>query len=394
MASADGTMWALTFDKAREDWATSRGLVRERVPTPRIDEAGDSSDGSRVIIQVRYAGFCGSDRGIWSRKAFGDMILGSLADEGRTKRVVGHEMLGRIVEVGSRVTEKYGYRVGDTVSTESHIVCGTCYQCRHGEYHVCAKDKIIGISQDGCFAEYLKLPAKALWRTDLDKIRPEVAAIQEPFGNAVHACQVTDLRGASVAILGTGTIGLFAVLVAKGMGARQVIGVEPDPHNAALARRLGCDVVLTPQAPPSDAPYKSDPALRQRILELTDGVGVDVAMEMAGHPSSVNNATHIARRGGHVVLFGLKNGDATFEDSHRIVMNGLHLHGVVGRRLFDTWTTTRGLLENLDNGIQKAVWEVILDEGRGSIAPIEDWTPEGFEQVLTRFTKPLIRFAG
>src|SRR5690606_10397351 len=127
-----------------------------------------------------YAGFCGSDRGIWWRKAFGDMILGSLAEEGRTKRIVGHELLGEIVEVGSRVTEKYGYRVGDVVSTESHIVCGTCVQCRLGESHVCARDKIIGISLDGCFAEYIKLPAKALWPTDLSKIRPEVAAIQEP----------------------------------------------------------------------------------------------------------------------------------------------------------------------------------------------------------------------
>ena len=207
-------MWALTFDRSREDWACSTGLVREQVPEPILDERAESADGSRVLVKVKYAGFCGSDRGIWSRKSFGDMILSSLDDEGRDKRVVGHEMLGEIVAVGSRVTEKYGYRPGDIVSTESHIVCGACAQCRRGEYHVCAKDKIIGISQDGCFAEYIKLPAKALWPTDLSKIRPEVGAIQEPFGNAVHACQVTDLRGANVAILGTGTIGLFACLIA------------------------------------------------------------------------------------------------------------------------------------------------------------------------------------
>lgn len=386
-------MWALTFDTAREDWATSTGLVKERVVRPRLDETIDSGDGSRVIVEVLYAGFCGSDRGIWTRKAFGDMILGSLAEEGRTKRVVGHEMLGRIVAVGSRVTDKHGYRVGDTVSTESHIVCGTCYQCRRGEFHVCARDKIIGISQDGCFAEAIKLPAKSLWRTDLAKIRPEVAAMQEPFGNAVHACQVADLRGQSVAILGTGTIGLFAVLIARGMGARQVIGVEPDAHNAALAKRLGCDVVLTPTAPPKDANWRSDPALREQVLALTDGVGVDVALEMSGHPSSVNNATQLARRGGHVVLFGVRNGDAVFENAHRIVMNGLQLHGVVGRRLFETWTTTRGLLEATDNGIQQAIWDVILDEGRGSIVDIEDWTKDGFEAVLGRFTKPVVRFA-
>ncbi len=387
-------MWALTFDKAREPWETSKGLVKERVPVPVLDERVDSSDGSRVIVKVKFAGFCGSDRGIWTRKAFGDMILGSLADEGRTKRVVGHEMLGEIVQVGSRVTEKYGYRQGDIVSTESHIVCGTCVQCRRGEFHVCAKDKIIGISQDGCFAEFIKLPAKALWPTDTTKIRPEVAAVQEPFGNAVHACQVADLRGRNVAILGTGTIGLFAVLVARGMGAAKVIGIEPDPHNAALAKRLGCDVVLTPGRPPAESPWKSDKDLVAQVHDLTDGVGVDVALEMAGHPSSVNNAIKLVRRGGHVVLFGLRNGDAVYEDAHRIVMNGLTLHGVVGRRLFETWTTTRGLLENTENGIQKAVWEVILNGGDGTLVPIEDWTTEGFETVLHKFTKPVIRFAG
>src|SRR5690606_29994910 len=108
------------------------------------------------------------------------------------------------------------YRKGDIVSAESHVICGACMQCRLGEKHVCANERILGISLDGCFAEYVKLPARVLWRTDIERIRPEVAAIQEPFGNAVHACQVVDLRGRSVAVLGTGTIGLFAALVARG----------------------------------------------------------------------------------------------------------------------------------------------------------------------------------
>lgn len=388
------TMWALTFDRSREDWDTSTGLVKERVPRPALDEGRDSADGSRVIVRVKYAGFCGSDRGIWYRKAFGDMILGSLAEEGRSKRVVGHEMLGEIVDVGSRVTEKHGYRVGDVVSTESHIVCGTCYQCRLGEFHVCLKDKIIGISQDGCFAEYIKLPAKALWRTDLAKIRPEVGAVQEPFGNAVHACQVSDLRGRTVAVLGTGTIGLFAVLIARGMGARKVIGVEPDPKNRAMAERLGCDVVLTPGKPPPDEPWRADPDLHAQILELTDGVGVDTALEMAGFNSSVNNAIRITRRGGDVVLFGIKNGEAVLQDAHRVIMNGLRLHGVVGRRLFRTWEMTRTLLEQRDNGIHDAIWDVILNRGEDTIAPIESWDRQAFQGVIERHPKAVIRFAG
>ena len=384
-------MTALTFDRSREDWSSSRGMVLEQIECPKLTDAYE--DQEQVIIKVKYAGFCGSDRGIWSRKAFGDMVLGSLEQDGQTKRVFGHEMLGEIVEIGPKVSSSYGYRVGDVVSTESHIVCGTCHQCRLGEYHVCANDRIIGISLDGCFAEYVKLPAKALWRTDLDSIRPEVAAIQEPFGNAVHACQVTDLRGKTVAVLGTGTIGLFAVLIAKGMGARKVIGVEPNPHRKAQAEQLGCDVVLTPDMPPADQPWKSDPGLREQILELTNGVGVDVALEMAGFNSSLNNAIQMTRRGGRVVLFGVQNGNAVIEDAHRVIMNGIKLQGVVGRRLFQTWHMTQALLESSDNGIQQAVWDVILNKGEGPIVDINDWTRDSFEKVIHAYPKPVIKFS-
>lgn len=387
------TMLALTFDRERDGWTRSTGLVKERVARPHLDSP-DEADRSSVIIRVKYAGFCGSDRGIWWRKAFGDMIEHSLVEEGKTRRVVGHELLGEIVEVGSRVTEKYGYRPGDIVSTESHIICGVCYQCRVGDTHVCAKDKIIGISTDGCFAEYLKLPAKALWPTDLTKIRPEVAAVQEPFGNAVHACQAADLRGRTVAIVGCGTIGLFAILIAKGMGATKVIGIEVDPHHAELARRLGCDAVLTPNPSPPDRPHAADPLLREQVRALTDGAGVDVAMEMAGFNSSLNNAIKITRRGGHVVLFGVKNGDAVIEDVHRVVMDGLQLHGIVGRRIFGTWEITRNLLEDRSNGIQDAVWKVILNEGKGTLVDIHDWEKDAFEQVIRQHPKALIRFAG
>lgn len=386
-------MWALTFDRTRESWNQSKGMIRERVPRPVLDESyPNSRDASQVIIKVRYAGFCGSDRGIWWRKSFGDMVSSSLDADSKNRRVFGHELLGEIVEVGSRVTAKYGYIPGDIVSTESHIACGTCVQCRLGQSHVCADDRIIGISMDGCFSNYVKLPAKALWRTDISRIRPEVAAIQEPFGNAVHACQKTDLRGKNVAILGTGTIGLFAVLIARAMGARQVIGVEPDPHHRELAKALGCDHVLTPPAPPKDEPWRSSPELCNHIRALTDGVGVDVAMEMAGFNSSLNNALHMVRRGGDVVLFGVRNGDFIYENAHRIVMNGLNLHGVVGRRIFETWNLTRALLEQTDNGIQDAIWNVILRKGEGTIVSIDDFATGAFEATMTNHPKVLLKF--
>jgi len=385
-------MRALTFDRRRESWNDSSGMVMDDVPEPRIDESTDGDDRSQVLIRVRYTGFCGTDRGIWGRKSFGDMIEDSLDNDGTDRRTFGHELLGEIVEVGSRVSRKYGYKPGDMVSTESHIVCGACYQCRRGEFHVCARDKIIGVTTDGCFAEYVKLPAKALWKTDLERIRPEVAAIQEPFGNAVHACQVTDLRGQTVAILGTGAIGLFAVLVARGMGAHKVIGIEPDPKNAAMAKRLGCDAVLTPRRAPEDRPFASDPELREQVMDLTDGVGVDVALEMAGFNDSVNNAVRITRRGGKVVLFGVRNGNATLEDAHRVVMNGLSLHAVIGRRLFGTWEVTQGLLEATDNGIQKAIWHEILKEG-DAIYDTAEWDRACFETKLGQHPKAILRWS-
>src|SRR5262249_18522843 len=145
-------------------------------------------------------------------------------------------------------------------------------------------------SEDGCFAEVVKLPAKNLWRTNMSRIRPEVAAVQEPFGNAVHACTKVNLRGKRVAIFGCGTIGLFAVAIAPAMGAIYVIGVEPMENHATMAKKLGADIVLSPREAPKDKPFASDPELTEKIRKLTDGVGVDVALEMSGMNASVNNA--------------------------------------------------------------------------------------------------------
>ncbi len=386
------TMTALLYDRSVGAWEETRGLRKETVPTPRLDAAEDPRDESAVLIRTLYAGFCGSDRGIWFRKAFKDMIHDSLDEEGRERRVTGHEMLGEIVRVGRKAAAKYGYKPGDVVSTESHIICGTCYQCRKGDTHVCAEDKIIGISMDGCFAEYLKLPAKSLWPTDLARIRPEVAAVQEPFGNAVHACTKVDLRGRSVAVFGTGTIGLFAVLIARGLGAGTIVGVDPNPRHAALARRLGADVVIEPG--PSDDPVAADAETARRVREATRGVGVDVALEMSGFNSALNTSIASVRRGGDVILFGIQDGDMVIRDFGRMVMDGVALHSVVGRRIFATWHITKSLLEDRNNGIQDAIWEVILNRGEGTLVDLADWDAGAFEKTITQHTKPVLRIGG
>jgi threonine 3-dehydrogenase len=385
------SMFAITYDRDTDPWEKSVGLRKTEVERPVIDETRDYHDRASVLVKPIMTGFCGSDRGIWFRTAFRDMIYGSLDRDHKSTRVIGHELLGKVVSLGSEAKRAYGLDVGDIVSTESHIICGACYQCRIGDTHVCADDKIIGISEDGCFAEAVKLPAKALWRTNVDKIRPEVAAVQEPFGNAVHACTKVNLRGKRVAIVGCGTIGLFAVAVARAMGANYVIGVEPMENHAEMARRVGADVVLRPGRTEKGS-HLADPELTAQIRKLTDGVGVDVVLEMTGINSSVNNAIHAVRRGGDVILFGLKSGDAVIQSFDRLIVDGISLHSVVGRRIFETWHITRHLLESRDPNIHDLIWEVILNRGEGTIFDFRDYDPTSFQKAISTFPKVVIRY--
>jgi len=170
-----------------------------------------------------------------------------------------------------------------------------------GDSNVCITDRIIGISTDGCFAEYLKLPGHSLWPTDTKKIRPEVGALQEPFGNAVYACTKVNLRGKSVAIIGCGTIGLFAIAIAKALGARKVIGVEPLENNRRMAKAMGADALVVP-GKADQVSYVHDETITREIHALTDErVGVDVALEMSGSNAALNTAISAVRRGGHVI---------------------------------------------------------------------------------------------
>ncbi len=390
------TMKALVYDRSLDPWESTKGLRMADVNRVTLDERADYHDRTRVLIRPRYVGFCGSDRGIWFRRAFKDMIYGSLDAEAkqsrsaRDVRIIGHELFGEVVDVGSDARRTFGLEVGDLVSAESHIYCGACHQCRVGDAYVCADDLIIGISYDGAFAEYVKLPAKVLWRTNTDNIRPEVAAVQEPFGNAVHACTKVNLRGKRVAIVGCGTIGLFAVAISKALGASFVIGIEPVKRHAEMAQRLGADVVLSPR--PGATDYAHDPELAAEVRRATDGVGVDVVLEMSGVNASVNNAIHCVRRGGDVILFGLKSGDAIIESFDRVIVDGINMHSVIGRRIWETWHITRHLLEGRDPNIHDLVWEVILNGGDGPIIDFDSFTPESFEKAIMEFPKVVFRF--
>lgn len=362
-----------------------------QVTEPGLDEKNSPADAEAVIVKVIYAGLCGTDKGIWQRQVFRDQILGSLEQEGKPYRIVGHELFGEIVAVGSKVPAGYGLEVGDKVSSDSHVACGVCFQCQQGQKHVCVNEQILGITRDGVFAELVKIPAAAIWKNNMDKLRPEVAAIQDPFGNAVHAAGQVNLVGKQVVIFGVGAVGQLLLLVAKARGAKKVIGVEPNPRAREVARALGIDELVAINSHKLRS-YKHDPDVVGKIRAGTSGRGADVCFEMAGTNGSLNNCLFSARRGGEVVLFGIKNGDFVIEDYNSLIFKGLTLHAVIGRRIWETWREATELLTDSRNGIQEKIFEVILQGGKSSIVPIAEFDPAAFEQKFLNQPKILIQF--
>lgn len=387
---------ALTFDSKADGWDASRGFVMREAPMPTLDEKKNPEDALSVILKMKYAGVCGSDRGLWYRKAFKDMVLESLKKEGKTQRITGHEFLGEVVELGSMVPRLYHdpdeknpvkIEKGSLVSGDSHVTCGRCFQCRIGEGHVCANEAILGISIDGIFAEYVKVPAKNLWAVDTSRVRPEVAAIYDPFGNAVHATTKVDFRGARVAIFGAGAVGMFSILLLRRFGAAKIIAVDVNAENLKMAKELGAHETIL-------ADRQNSEEVIEKIMELTYGKGVDVSMEMAGAPESFNNCVLATRRGGHVIAFGIRDGDMTIPNfSRNIVVRGLTVHGIIGREIFRTWQIAQRMLSDKSNGIQDAIWNVILKGGKGTIVDFHSFTPESFEKAMDAHPKIVFKIS-
>ena len=384
-------MHGLIIDTTNQPWEESRGFQLAELERPSLDEAHNSDDASSVIVKVKYAGVCGSDRGLWYRNAFKDQFLAALERDKKPSRVVGHEFVGEVVEVGSKVNSLYWdpdpknvakIEVGSLVSGDSHVTCGKCYQCRLGEANVCMNEAILGITIDGIFAQYVKLPAKNLWAMDSSRIRPEVAAIMDPFGNAIHALSKVDVRGQRVAIFGAGPIGLFSVLIAQKFGAAKVIAVDVSAANLELAKRCGADETILIEPSEKANAWEHDTSVIERIRELTYGKGVDVSMEMAGPASSVNNAIDSTRRGGHVILFGVKDGDMTIPHFPRLIVAGLTIHCVIGREIFKTWQLSQRVLSQTSNGVQDKVWNVILNGGKDTVLNLSEFDPAVFEETI------------
>ena len=295
------TMKALVKRDAAE------GIWMEQVPVP---EAGPNE----VLIKVDKTAICGTDLHIYKWDEWSQRTI-------EPGLVIGHEFVGRIVEVGSAVT---GYEVGQRVSAEGHVVCGHCRNCRAGRPHLCPHAIGIGVNRNGAFAEYVAVPAGNLWPIP-DSIPSELAAFFDPYGNAAHCALEFDLIGEDVLITGAGPIGIIAAGIAKHVGARNVVVTDVNDYRLKLAADMGATRVVN----------VAKQSIKDTMADL-HMEGFDVGLEMSGNPQAFNSMLHCMYNGGKIALLGLLPAGAGI-DWDKVIFKGLVLHGIYGRRMFETW---------------------------------------------------------
>jgi threonine 3-dehydrogenase len=299
--------------------APGPGIVVREVPEPAVGP-------SDVLIRVHYAGVCGTDLHIWEWDAWASNRV-------RPPVTIGHEFAGEIVRLGPEAEAAGLLTVGDLVTAEGHIVCGHCLQCRIGLGHLCRRTQVIGVDRDGAFADFIAMPASNV--IPLDGIPPEIGAIMDPIGNAVHTVlEGGSVPGSAVFVLGCGPIGCFAVGVARAAGASLVVASDLNPTRLELARKMGAHVTLNPTE--DDVPA--------RVRELTGGDGADLVCEMSGHPAGHAQAFAAARLGGRVNLLGTPSRTTEVDFARDVIFKGLTIYGVTGRKMYETWLQMLRLL--------------------------------------------------
>ncbi|MCB2223006.1 MAG: L-threonine 3-dehydrogenase [Actinobacteria bacterium] len=291
-------------------------MIDAPVPDPR---AGD------VLLEVKATSICGTDLHIRNWDPWAQVHV-------RAPLIVGHEMCGVVVGHGDGVTDP---PLGTLVSVESHVVCGTCAWCRTGKGHLCPETRILGVHRDGVFAEYVTVPAVNAW-PDPPDMPLSVASLQENFGNAVHTVSVPDVDGRKVLVTGCGPVGVMAVAAARALGARSVYATDVVPFRLAMASTMGADATF-------DA---SRVDVAEAVLAATDGEGVDVLLEMSGAPAAIDEGLRVLKPGGEAALLGLTSQPISFDIDDRVIFKGATIHGIVGRRLWDTWYRMRALLRS------------------------------------------------
>ncbi|MEM9716994.1 MAG: L-threonine 3-dehydrogenase [Pseudomonadota bacterium] len=293
------------------------GLWMEHVPVPEIGPRD-------VLVKVKKSAICGTDVHIWKW------------DEWSAKTVpigttTGHEFMGEIVDLGPAVTE---YTIGQRVSAEGHITCGVCRNCRAGDGHLCRNTLGLGVQINGTFAEYVALPVQNVVPIP-DDISDEIAAIFDPFGNAVHTALSFDLVGEDVLITGAGPIGIMGALVAQKVGARKVVITDIQESRLQLARDMGVQYAVN----------VGDQKLRDVMDQIGMVEGFDVAMEMSGSGAAMRQIVDRMNNGGKVAILGIA--PAAFEiDWNKVIFKMLTLKGIYGREIFETWYKMIALVQS------------------------------------------------
>jgi len=293
------------------------GLSLLEVPEPEIGI-------NDVLVRVRKTGICGTDLHIeswdpWAAKTIHPPLI------------AGHEFVGEVVRVGSNVAD---FQPGDLVSGEGHVVCGRCRHCLAGRRHLCANTIGLGVGRDGAFAEYVALPMANIWH-HWPGVDEEVAAIFDPFGNAVHTALAFPILGEDVLVSGAGPIGLMATAVARHAGARYIVVSEPNAFRRELAVRMGATVVVDPR----------ERDLHDVQAELGMVEGFDVAMEMSGNAVALRTAISNMAHGGGIAILGIPTAEISI-DVNEIVFNQLTLRGIYGREMYETWYKMTVMLQS------------------------------------------------
>lgn len=294
------------------------GVEIREVPVP-------SYGPSEVLVKVESASVCGTDVHIYDWDPWAEGRL-------RPPLIPGHEFCGTVAKVGEDVTT---VRPGDFVSAEMHVACGKCLQCRIGQAHVCQNVRIIGVDSNGAFANYVVIPESNIWKLD-PALPREYASILDPLGNAVHSVLAGEIAARSVAVVGCGPIGLFAIAVARACGASAVYALEVNEHRRDLAHAMHADFVLDPT--------REDVAAE--IAKTTGGIGVDVMLEMSGHPDGMRLGFEILRTGGRVSLLGIPAEPVEIDFARDIIFKGATVVGINGRKMYETWFQMEALLRS------------------------------------------------
>jgi threonine 3-dehydrogenase len=293
------------------------GLVLKEVPVP---ETGPG----QVKIRILKTAICGTDMHIYKWDAWSERTL-------RPPLVTGHEFVGEIVELGGGVTS---YREGDIVSGEGHVVCGTCRNCMAGRRHLCRNTVGVGVNRDGCFAEYMVIPAANVVRLAAG-IPLDIAACFDPLGNAVHTALKFDLTGEDVLITGAGPIGIMAAAICRHCGAKKIAITDINPYRLELAKSITPDIYAVD-------PREVSTTELMRQMNMTEGF--DVGLEMSGNASAYADMVEHMENGGRIALLGLHS-DKTLINWDRVIFGGLTIQGIYGREMFETWYKMMSMLQ-------------------------------------------------